>query len=58
MSPPSDREHDDDLAPEVQDDAEIETEEYPGALCEDEAPDSGGTEDGDPDHDDLSLIHI
>jgi hypothetical protein len=55
MTPPGDREHDDDMAPEVQDNAEIETEEYPGAFSEreeNEPPDSVGPEDGDGDHDD------
>jgi hypothetical protein len=55
MIRPEDREHDDDVAPEVQDNSEIETEEYPGAFDdpeEDEPADSAGTEDGDHDHDD------
>jgi hypothetical protein len=50
-----DREHDDDVSPEVQDDAEIETEEYPGTLIEredNEPPDSVATDEGDGDHDD------
>jgi hypothetical protein len=54
-TPRGDREHDDDMAPEVQENSEIETEEYPGAfsdLEEDESPDSVGTDGGDRDHDD------